>query len=346
MGNRRFQILSRAACIRLAILLAAVVFVTGWFWFAMIRMPLSSYDGPWVPLDAAEEALRQGLQRDVEVLAGEIGDRNVFIPEKLRAAAGYIENALREAGYPVRRYDYLVAGETCSNLEAELPGRGSPQEIIVVGAHYDSAHGSPAANDNASGVAALLALAERMAQAQPERTVRFVAFANEEPPFFQTPEMGSWVYARICRERGDNIIAMLSLETIGFYTEEPNSQQYPFPLSLFYPSRGNFVAFVGNARSGDLVRRSIAVFRRTTSFPSEGAALPGVLPGIGWSDHWAFWQEGFPALMITDTALFRYPHYHTAEDTPDRLDYERMARVVAGIEEVVRELSAAPESRP
>jgi Zn-dependent M28 family amino/carboxypeptidase len=147
--------------------------------------------------------------------------------------------------------------------------------------------------------------------------------------------MGSWIHARGCRRREENIVAMLSLETIGYYSDAPGSQHYPPPLGSFYPSEGNFIGFVGDWASRQLVIDVIAAFRRLVAFPSEGAALPANVPGVGWSDHWAFWQEGFPALMVTDTAPFRYPHYHTPDDTADKLDYDRMARVVAGLADVL-----------
>jgi len=321
------------------ILGAAVVFVC---WWNMIRMPLNSYDGPWEPLSAEEEALRTELKSTVFTLADEIGDRNIHAYDNYMAAADFIENALQEAGYEVTRYDYEVEGLTCYNLEAELEGNSRPEEILVLGAHYDSVFGTPAANDNASGVAALLAIARRLADSQPDRTIRFVAFANEEPPFYRTEDMGSLHYARLCREREDNIIAMISLETIGYYSDEPGSQRYPGPFRPFYPSTGNFLAFVGNTSSRQLVRESIKAFRTHANFPSEGAALPGFIPGIGWSDHWAFWQEGYPAIMVTDTAPFRYPYYHSVNDTPDKLNYPHMARAVKGLLAMTRELANSP----
>ena len=187
-------------------------------------------------------------------------------------------------------------------------------------------------------MAATLALARAFAGRHGERTLRLVFFVNEEPPHFQTASMGSWVHARRCRQRGEKVVAMLSLETIGYFSDEAGSQRYPAPFSLFYPSTGDFIAFVGNYASRRLVREVVGSFRRRARFPSEGGALPGFIPGIGWSDHWAFWQEGYPALMVTDTAPFRYPYYHSVYDTPDRLDYDRMARVVSGLEGVVEDL--------
>ncbi len=166
-------------------------------------------------------------------------------------------------------------------------------------------------------------------------------FVNEEPPYFQSAQMGSWVYAKACHDRDENVVAMISLETIGYYSDAPNSQHYPFPFGLLYPSTADFIAFVGNTASRALVRETVASFRRHAQFPSEGAAVPGWITGVGWSDHWAFWQEGYPALMVTDTAPFRYPHYHDSTDTPDKLDYERFARVVDGLAGVVGDLADA-----
>ncbi|MGH9312465.1 MAG: M28 family peptidase, partial [Vicinamibacterales bacterium] len=205
--------------------------------------------------------------------------------------------------------------------------------------HYDSVVGCPGADDNATGVAGLIEVARAMAVRPPARTVRFVGFVNEEPPFFQTPDMGSLRYAKRSRERGDRIMAMISVESVGYYSDAANSQRYPFPFNLFYPATGDFIAFVANVRSRALLHQTMRSFRRHARLPSEGAAAPAGIEGIGWSDHWAFWQHGYPGVMITDTALFRYPHYHTALDTPDRIDYPRMARLVAGLARVVDDLA-------
>ena len=326
------------ACKRLNVLLffLAVTVYSGCS--PMLSMPGKSYRGAWVPLNDAERAVDRELRRHVQKICGEIGEHNVFTPRAYAAAADYVAAELALSGRPVRRHVYQAHGQVCQNVEIEFPGSTRSNEIVVVGAHYDSVRGCSGANDNTSGVAALLVLARAFSNAVPERTLRLVAFANEEPPFFQTELMGSMVYARECRRRKENIVAMLSLETIGCYSDEPGSQHYPLPLGMFYPSRGNFIGFVGNTSSKKLVRECVGLFRRGVQFPSEGAALPGGLTGVGWSDHWSFWQAGYPAVMITDTAPFRYVHYHQTTDTPDKLVYDRMARVVAGVEVVVRNL--------
>jgi Zn-dependent M28 family amino/carboxypeptidase len=307
-------------------------------------MPGRSWTGPLPPLTDREELIRDHLRRHVAVLAGRIGERNVWRPEAMNAAAGYIRKTLEDAGYRLDLQAFPSRGMTVSNIEAVLPGHGAADEIIVVGAHYDTVAGSPGANDNTSGVAAMLELARLLAGSTLPRTVRFVAFANEEAPFFYGEEMGSNRYARRAQAQGERIVAMLSLETLGYYTDEPDTQKYPFPFSWFYPATGNFVGFVGNLSSRSLVRRAIGAFRETTAFPSEGVAAPSGIEGIHWSDHWSFWEAGYPAIMVTDTAPFRYPHYHAATDTPQQLDYTGLARVTSGLAEVVGVL-ASPQGR-
>jgi hypothetical protein len=306
-----------------------------------LHMPGQTHRGPLAPLSAEEGQIRDRLATHVQTLAGDIGERNLWHYDALLAAASYIEGTLTELGYPPADEPFESRGRPVRNILAERRGGTQAAEIVLVGAHYDSVLGSPGANDNASGVAALLELARLFAGEALPRTVRFVAFVNEEPPFSYSPEMGSLVHAQGARARGERIQAMLSLETIGFYSDAPNSQHYPVPLSLFYPHTANFIGFVGNLGSRSLVRRALRSFRQTTAFPAEGAAVPERLPGVGWSDHWSFWQAGYPAIMVTDTAFYRYPHYHTAGDTPERIDYERTARVVAGLARVIADLAAA-----
>jgi Zn-dependent M28 family amino/carboxypeptidase len=308
----------------------------------MIRMPGQSHQGPLPAADEPLRALAAELRRTVEHVAVQIGERNVTrCPRALVQTADYVEAEWRKLGYDPQRQAYDVAATTCWNVEAEIRGSAQPADIVIVGAHYDSCVGTPGANDNATGVAAVLALARRFVRHPARGTLRFVAFVNEEPPYFQTAHMGSWVYAQRCRQRGEPVRAMLSLETIGYYSDAPDSQKYPWPLALLYPSTGNFIGFVGNSHSADLVRRVVGDFRQAEPFPAEGAVLPELVPGVDFSDHWSFWQAGFPALMVTDTALFRYPHYHEPTDTPDKVDYERLARVVRGLEKVLAALVTA-----
>jgi len=292
-------------------------------------------------LSPDEMGLREELRRDVQTLAGDIGERNLNRYPQLQAAAEFIESSFVRAGLQAKRDSYTLNSVLCHNIDAEV--RGSSPEIVLIGAHYDSVVGAPGANDNGSGVAATLALARRFAARSTSKTLRFVAFVNEEPPFFQTPQMGSFVYASRCKQRGDKIAAMISLETTGYFSDAPHSQKYPAPgLGIFYPTTANFIGFIGNFHSRALVRRAISIFRAQQKIPSEGAALPSFIPGVSWSDQWSFWQHGYPAIMVTDTALFRYRHYHEPTDTPDKLDYDRFALVVSGLENVIVDLADLP----
>lgn len=305
----------------------------------LLRLPGESFQGELPQLTKAEADLAKALRADVEELAGKIGERNVRKYEKLVAAEAFLEKSLAAAKYKVERQTYAVKGRDCSNLIVEVIGAAKAAEIVVIGGHYDSAEGAPGANDNGTGAAGVLALARAFAGKKPARTLRFVLFVNEEPPWFQTEAMGSLVYAKRCRERKENIVAMLSLETIGYYSDKDGSQKYPPPFDLLYPRTGNFIGFVGNIESGPLVSRVVVSFRKHAKFPSEGAAVPpNLVVGAGFSDQWSFWECGYPGLMVTDTAMFRYPYYHTKDDTPDKIDYERFARVMAGLEKVVGEL--------
>lgn len=310
-----------------------------------ISMPGESYAGP-LPAARGTE-LEARLRRHVDVLASEIGTRNFDFDAALERAAQYVEAQLRAQGHAPRALPFDVLDGQVRNIAVEIPGGSAPEEIVVVGAHYDSVSGSPGADDNASGVAVLVELARRFQSARPQRTLRFVAFANEEPPFFRTEQMGSLVYARESAARGERIVGMLSIESVGFYTDAPGSQQHPPPAGLFYPDQGNFIAFIGNSASRALLHDAIAAFRGQAKLPSEGLAAPGFMQAAGLSDHWSFWQSGYPALMVTDTAPFRNPGYHRQSDTPDTLDYAAMAELVGGLEAAVAALvgDAGPEKR-
>ncbi|MDR5866201.1 M20/M25/M40 family metallo-hydrolase [Halomonas koreensis] len=309
----------------------------GYRW--IFHMPGSSYRGTPPPLDAQGEALRGRLQRHVRALAEGIGERHVWRPEALRAAAAYIEQAFRDAGLAPRRLPVPCGDRVLHNLEVRLPGSGATDEILVVGAHYDTVRGTCGADDNASGVAVLLELARGLQGDELEREIRLVAFVNEEAPHFGSDAMGSLTYAREARARGEAIVGMLSLEMLGHYTDAPGSQAYPPLLGLVYPDRGNFVACVGNLRSRRLVRQVTGTFRRHAEMPSEGLAAPELLRDIVRSDHWAFWEMGYPAMMLTDTADFRNPRYHGPGDTWDTLDYAGMARLTPALAATLAQLA-------
>jgi Zn-dependent M28 family amino/carboxypeptidase len=263
----------------------------------------------------------ESLRSTVTQLAGVIGERNIHQYSNLCQASDFIEHCFRDAGYHPIRQEYEARDKTFTNIEAELKGEKFPEEIIVVGAHYDSALGSPGANDNGSGVAALLALSRSFALNRVSRTIRFVAFANEERPFLRTENMRSRVYASRSNSRNEIITATFSLETIGYCSTEKGSQWLSFFGSL-YPSRGNFIVFVANGFLRELLHQTTRSFERHSPIPFETATLPTSAPGARSSDHWSFWKEGYAALMVTDTAPLRYPHYHKSTDTPEKLRYD------------------------
>jgi Zn-dependent M28 family amino/carboxypeptidase len=287
-----------------------------------------------------DEALTR-LRKHVERLAGDIGERNVFLPHALQRAARYIEDDWREQRYVVERLEYDVFGVRCANLVATREGSTRHSEILLLGAHYDSVKGSSGANDNASGVAALLEISRMFRMVESALSIRFVAFVNEEPPFFMTSQQGSMVYARAARRRGEDIRLMASLETIGCYSDEPGSQIYPPLFKLFYPDRGNFLGMVSDFRSRAVLRRLAAAFRAHSDFPLQTVSTFRFVPGVSWSDHHSFWRQGYHAVMITDTAPYRYPHYHAATDTPDKLAYAELTQVTgalfAAFNEIARE---------
>ena len=297
--------------------------LAGLFYY-MIAMPGRSHTGALPPLTAEGKALAERLRKHVVELSKD--QRNL----DLETAARYIAAAF---GPNSSFQDFKSGGRIVHNVELTCP----QTSYVVVGAHYDTVPGSPGADDNASGVAALIELAAMLgSEGLP---IRFVAFANEEPPYFLGPDMGSWSWARRARERGETVRAMLSLEMLGYYRDAPGNQRHPPLLGLFYPDRGDFIAFVGDLGARRLVRQAIGYFRKNAQFPSEGVAAPSFIPGVSWSDHWSFRDHGFPAIMVTDTAFYRYAHYHLPSDTAEKLDYERLARVTLGLAGVLRELA-------
>ena len=316
--------------------LGALSALCGGVYFGMMAMPGRSYEPDEAGAAPPQPEIVARLRADLEVLAVQIGERNTRRPAALARSADFLERRLTEAGHAPRRESFEAGGTRCDNLIVDIPGASGAW--FVVGAHYDSARGSPGANDNGTGVVALLELARRFASTSHHHGLRMVLFTNEEPPFFKTAKMGSQVHVKRTAERGDAIVGMLSLETMGRFDDAPGSQRYPKPLSAFYPERGDFIAFVGDYGSRAPVRHTIGLFRHEARVPSEGAALPRTVPGVDWSDHASFWALGVPALMITDTAPFRSEHYHTENDTLEEVDFDRLAETVRALEPVIARL--------
>jgi hypothetical protein len=324
-----------SAAIALLVLVAAGYGVIHY----MTGVPGRSHRGPLPALTDEERALAATLRRHLETIAAR--EHNVRHHDELERVARHIETTLASYGYAVGRQEFVADGKPVRNIDAVIEPRAgtAAPDVIVVGAHYDSVAGSPGANDNGSGAAAVLELARllRDLNGGAGKRIRLVLFVNEEPPYFKSEAMGSLRYAAALAARNEPVVAMYSLETIGYYSSAPGSQHYPALFNLIYPDRGDFVAFVGTPQARPLVWKTIRSFRSHTAFPSIGGVAPASVPGIDWSDHWAFSQHGFAAMMVTDTALFRYPHYHQPSDTPDKVDVENLARVVKGMERVIRD---------
>jgi hypothetical protein len=303
-----------------------------WFWITqpLFSRPQSSQTATVDPT---------ALEKDVRELSQQLLPRDQTHPQNLDRAAAYIHARLAESGGRVSEQPFTIASNTYRNVICSFGPES--KERVVVGAHYDSYHEYPAADDNASGVAGLIELARLLSQAKLPLQVDLVAYTLEEPPYFGTPHMGSVVHAQSLRQDGIPVRAMLSLEMIGYFSDAPDSQNFPVSLlRVFYPSQGNFIAVVGSLGEGNLARRVKRLMTETSSLPVYSINAPRFLPGVDFSDHLSYWKEGYPALMITDTAFYRNRNYHTANDTAEKLDYRRMAMVVAGVYAAVIDLSS------
>lgn len=304
-------------------------------------MPGKSFQDEPKPLSSEQSLLKGRLRQHVEKIALQIGERSPKHPERIEFCANYIAAQFALLGLSVSSQEFEFAGLTMSNIIAEVRGSTHPGEVVVIGAHYDSI--GPGANDNASGISGLIEIARHFAKLpyknRPKRTIRFVAFANEEDSGEAWQNMGSYHYARLCKARRENIVGMISLEMLGCFLHEPGSQKYPFPFNLFYPNTGNFIGFVANRASLAFVQDVIGKFREVAQFPSEGVAAPEIFADISRSDHWSFWQFDYPALMVTDTSNFRFQHLHLDSDTPDKVDFDSMTRIVDAMMEVVAYLA-------
>src|SRR5512137_117772 len=320
-------------------LAGALVF--GW-WY------LAKCEGHWEgePLEAQRSAeladMERALQATVRHLSVEIGERNLRDDaryEALQRAGEWIRARWEAQGYRVAEQTLVVEGRQVSNLEIEIPGRKAPSEIVVVSAQHDTLPGSPGANNNASGEAVLLQLSALLRGYAPDRTIRLVSFTTEEDPWFGTADMGSIHYARRSRERGEDIRAMMSLDSIGYFLHEPGSQRLPPPFSWIYPTRGDFLAFIGNLSSRSAVTVATRGFHEGSAFPIEAGLSPEWVEGATWSDHASFWKYGYPAIQVTDTGGFRSPFHTGPGDTPEKLDYRALARIALGMYGSILELS-------
>lgn len=309
-----------------------ILLIVTWF---MVTQPLFSMNRS----RSTAEVDPASLKSHVSMLAEKFVPRDYKHPENLDRAAAYIRREFDRTNGRVSEQTYEVNGHIYRNVILQLGPH--TEERIVVGAHYDTAGPLPGADDNASGIAGLIELAYLLDRVSLPLTVELIAYTLEEPPFFRTSKMGSAVHANNLKKQGVLVRMMISMEMIGTFSDDANSQLFPFPfLKLFYPSEGNWIGVIGNLSSGSDVRRVKASMHRATELPVYSFNAPPLLvPGIDWSDHLNYWNYGYPAVMITDTSFFRNINYHSEHDTPEKLDYERMSMVVVGVYEAVLDIA-------
>jgi hypothetical protein len=285
--------------------------------------------------------IKKSMESDIEYLQnlGPRNSENDTSYKQLRQCEKWIKQRWESQGYVVKKQTFSFKGKEYSNLEIEIKGRTLPSEIIIISAQYDTLPGSPGANNNGSGIAILFQLSRLLKSHIPERTLRLLNFVNEEDPFFGTEMMGSYQYAKRAYQYRENIRIMLSLDALGIFKEEPGSQKYPFPFSLVYPNRGNFLAFIGDFSSRKYMVETTRGFKKGSSFLIEAGVVPKWVEGAGWSDHLSFWKFGYPGIMVTDTGGFRSPSHTTKEDTMEKLNFEAMSRIVVGMYSAIVELT-------
>jgi Zn-dependent M28 family amino/carboxypeptidase len=285
--------------------------------------------------------IKENLDRIVSFISNEIGSRSFYQIDELEKTARFIESEFERFGYEVFDQRFSFEGNDYRNIVVEVKGKKYPDKILVIGAHYDTVAGTPGADDNASGIAGVIELARLFKKKPLDKTVRFVAFTLEEPPFFRSEDMGSYRYAKSLWKKGEDVEVMVSLEMIGYFSDNPKSQYFPATFfKWFYPDTGNFIMLVGNRDSKELLERVKDSFELGTSLPVESISSYSIVPGVDFSDHWAFYQFDYKALMVTDTAFYRNPNYHRLGDTTDTLDYARMAEVVKGLVSAIAGLAA------
>ncbi len=292
--------------------------------------------------DSAERSVIDSeiLKRRVETLVTDFGPRDSEHPTNLRKVAEYIREEFKKLKRQPSEQLFVADGREFSNILVELGPE--TEEVIVVGAHYDTAGPMPGADDNASGVAGLLELGRYLAKHPPKLKTILAAYCLEEPPYFRTSLMGSAIHAAEMRTKKSKIRLMLSLEMIGYFSDKADSQRYPIPaLDRVYPKVGNFIGVVGTTEHVHLTNTVKAAMQDATPLPVYSINAPRLLPGIDFSDHLNFLNAGYPGIMITDTADYRNEAYHTPDDTPDRLDYKRMALVVEGVAAAIHKVASA-----
>ena len=279
------------------------------------------------------------LKRHVKYITDEIGERNVRKSLALHRAAHYIQQQLTMMGYEVEHQAFNTKGVKCENLQATKTGKDHPDDIILICAHYDTSKDCPGANDNASGIAAMLEVARYFTHINPDRSIRFVALANEKPPYTGTEKSGSWIYAHQASQRRDKIRTAIILESLGYYNNANSSQLYPPFMGIFHPRQGNFLAMASNLGSMGAMRKFAKYFKKHSNFRFETMVAQNFLPWVKWNNSNPFWVSGYNAFILSDTTEYRYPFYNSGRDTPEKIDYQCLTFVTQGLMRAVEELA-------
>jgi hypothetical protein len=323
-----------------ALLILALVVVAALFYpIVKIKMSASAIHPETRFIPASSE---KALHDHVHALSVVIGSRSIQEYGKIQEAELYIRTFLERQGIPFEFQGYDHEGKRYNNIVVTLEGMSLREESVLIGAHYDTVYGTPGADDNASAVAVLLELCHTLKDYRPQRTLKMIFFVLEEPPSFMTPAMGSFVYAQQARDRGERIHGMISLEMVGYFNEAEGSQAFPVPgLQWIFPDCGNFIGVVGNVHSRELTLAVAEALKAGSTLPVEHLVALPFIPGIGLSDHGSFWKMGFRAVMVTDTAFYRNPNYHSSKDTIETLRFDKMSQLVSGMVHVVEFLTKA-----
>lgn len=287
--------------------------------------------------DMDRRKIRARLESHVRYLSVSLGDRSVYQPRNLKAAEEYVFENLAQTGYSPSRQTFIYQRQEVSNI---IAGDRQASGYYILGAHFDTVAGTPGADDNASGVAVLLEVACLARQFPRPRPWTFIGFTTEEPPAYFTPYMGSRVYARWAKKQKDKILGMLCLEMVGYYRQEAGSQSLPWSLRLLgYPTTGNFIGVISDRRSRPLLQDLESAIKEGCRLPVVTLSVPlggHIMPEVRLSDHANFWDEGYPAVMLTDTSFFRNPHYHSATDVLETLDLGAMTELTLGLVNFLR----------
>ncbi len=316
-----------------------IIFLAAFLIYSVLKIRFASSVSVSRPIPTQSGDIHQ-LYKHVEHISVHIGSRSVYEYDRITATKDYITSCLEDVGIVPTLHSYYYDGKEYSNIVVSITGAKLPDETVIIGAHYDSVYGTPGADDNASAVAILLEMSRILKSFSPARTLKLIFFVNEESPVFRSKYMGSYVYAMEAKARDENIKSMISLEMLGYYSNKKGGQTFPLPLmNLIYPSTPNFIAIVGNLSSRSLVEKVKISLNENSGIPAETLSTVSFIPGIDFSDHRSFWKMGYPAVMITDTAFYRNPNYHTARDSIDTLDFNKMSDLLRGLTQTAKDLT-------